>query len=148
MRFSGFKPVLKLLIGAALMFVVLAAPARPGMYRHAGTFTLPFDAQWGLVKLSPGTYSLDIEEGRNFQVILRQGTHNVGIITPESGYSLDHTDLQASLLCVRRGSTFSVRTLRLPTVGTFCYSTPKSKNHTVAQQPELIQNVPITVAGK
>lgn len=130
------------------MFAVLAVPARPKSYRHAGTFALPFDAQWGLVKLSAGTYSIDIEDGSNFQVILSQGTHYVGIILPESGYSLDKSDVQPSLVCVRHDSTFSVRALRLPAVGTFYYSMPKSKNRTVAQQPELIQNVPITLEGK
>jgi hypothetical protein len=148
MRFRGAKPVLKLLLGAALAVAVLAIPAHSQGYGRSGTFTLPFDAQWGLAKLSAGTYSFDVEDAMNFQVILRQGTRYVGIVVPQSGFSRDdQANLHASLLCVRHGSSFSVRALRMPGLGTFYYSTPKQKNQTVAQKPELIQDVAVTLAG-
>lgn len=150
MRSFGAKGVLKLLFAAALAFAVLAVPARP--QSHAGsrlTFTLPFDAQWGLVKLSAGTYSFSLDDAYHaHQVLISQGTHYVGIV-PYSEFSDEKkADLQASLLCVRHDSAFSVRALRLPEVGTFYYAVPKQKNKTVAQTPELIQDVPVILGGK
>lgn len=149
MKFLGSKPVLKLLFGAVLMLVVLAVPARPQAYLSSGTFSLPFDAQWGSVKLPAGTYSFDVEDAiHSHQVLVRQGIRYVGIV-PQSEFSDDNkTNLQASLLCVRHGSSFSVRALRLPEIGTYYYATPKQKNQTVAQKPELIQDVPVILGGK
>lgn len=151
MRSFGAKEVMKLLFAAALTFAVLAVPARPQSYAGSRslTFTLSFDAQWGLVKLSAGTYSFTLDDAIHaHQVILSQGTRYVGIVPYAEFSDEKKANLQPSLLCVRHDSTFSVRALRLPQLGTFYYSVPKDKNKTVAQSPELIQDVPVILGGK
>lgn len=147
----GARKVLKLLFAAALTFAVLAVPARPQSYAGSGklTFTLPFDAQWGFVKLPAGNYSFTVGDSLNaHQVILTQGTRYIGIVSQTEFSDDNKANLQPSLLCVRHDSTFSVRALRLPELGTFYYPVAKQKNKTVAQSPELIQDVPVILSGK
>ena len=149
MKFLGPKPVLKLLFCAVLMSVVFAVPAHTQWYSASGTFNLPFDAQWGQVKLSAGTYSFVVDDAlHNNRIILRQGTHYMGFISRSEFSDDNKANLQPALLCVRHDSSFTVRALRLPEIGTYYYFMSKQKNQTVAQKPELIQDVPVLLGGK
>lgn len=147
MRSSGRK-VLKLLLASAVLFAIFAVPAH-AQGAVSGTFTLPFDAQWGQLKLPAGTYSFDIQDTLRFhQIIVLQGTKIVGLVSPSEISHEDEANLHPSLLCVRHNANFFVRALRLPQLGTLYYKGEKEKPLTVAQAPELIQDVPITVSGK
>ncbi len=148
MSITGPRSISKFLFGIALLVAIFVAPARSQNYVKGGTFTLPFEARWGQVMLPAGTYSFLLAGGYNSQIIIQQGTRYRGIVPVFDFSGRDAKKLEhGSLLCVRHNATYSVRALNLPEKGTFYFPVSKDKNQTVAQAPELIQSVPVVVAG-
>jgi hypothetical protein len=148
MSVTGPRSTWKFLFGTALLLAIFVAPARSQNYVQAGSFTLPFEARWGQVKLPAGTYSFLVDAAHN-EVIILQGTRSLGIaIVSELAWHDAGKFEKPSMLCVRHDSTYSVRALKLPAEGTLYFFPPKDKNRTVTQAPELIQSVPVTVAGQ
>ncbi len=151
MKMSDSKAFLKYLIAgllaATLLAGVLSAQSAP---LASGTFTLPFGAQWGALKLAPGTYSFSVNSGGNTYVIhVNQGLQAVGVVLTSSFSSKDAPTLQnASLLCVHNAATCSIGALKMPLVGVFYFNLPQSARTQLAQTPDMIDNVPVLFAKK
>lgn len=87
----------------------------------SGTFTLPFDAQWGRMTLPAGDYSLyygHVSSGGSYlvEVAGEKGTSHRGFILPIPGgdrvSSSDNT-----LICIREGDKGYIRELRMGLIG-------------------------------
>jgi|GEM_PF-467356 hypothetical protein len=110
---------------AVVVFALSATGARaqgPALTvtNFSGTFTLPFNAQWGRVALPAGEYSLYY--GSNFG-----GTKYVEIVAKErgslhvlllAGAPIDVSpNAKNALVCVREGNIGIVRALEMPQIG-------------------------------
>lgn len=115
-----------------------------------GRFTLPFEAKWGRAVLPPGDYSfsLDHESVPNILTV-RNARRNVALLVPR-GHDHLKPSKENSLILIRHGSQSVVRMLKLGSIGeAYSYPVPKGEKSTqMAQGPQLMQRVPVTVAGE
>lgn len=145
------KTVLRILLvgllATAAMTAVSVAQSAPVA---SGSFTLPFAAKWGSLNLNPGTYSFAVQRGGNTYVVhVEQGNRGVGFILPAEFSSRESSQLdEASLLCVRHAGTCSVGALKMPQVGVLYFNAPNFEKAQVAQQPNLIERLPVLLAKK
>lgn len=73
----------------------------------------------------------------------------MAMITANGGRTRGKVAGPSALIIVRRGRTGFVRALRLAEVGaTLEYQPPKGERQMLAQAPELIQRIPLSVSGK
>ena len=117
---------------------------------YTGSFDLPFDAKWNNVSLPAGRYSLAVDQANyNGRVLLRRGTRAVGVLLPEqfSSDKADHIE-KAELVCIRHSGALLIRTLNLPNRGRFYYFTPKDLQAHLIATPQLVQEIPVSTAGK
>ena len=139
----------------ALMVGLLAATAwSTASYSQSATvtsgkFTLDFNAQWGKLDLQPGTYSFAVNaENSAYIVTVKQGVQNKGFVLSSSFSSADQSGSQdEALLCVRRSGECSVGALKMPT-GVFYFNMPGIQKAQLAQQPDLVERVPVLYAQK
>lgn len=142
----------KSILGLALGVVIAIAAIMPGLQAGpatTGQFKLTFDAQVGKMALPTGDYTFSVDRSAgSFGVVYvyREGKA-VGIAVPQV---LDHQGqgMNAELLCVRHDGKVTVRGLRLPSLGTYYFQMPKNMKTLVAQQPQLIETVPVQVSGE
>jgi hypothetical protein len=102
------------------------------------------------LNLNAGTYSFDIERGGiNYTVQVEQGDRAVGFILP-AGFSApgDSKLGEAALLCVRHAGTCSIGALKMPQFGVLYFNAPQFSKSLVAQQPNLIERLPVLLAKK
>ena len=143
------KAVLKFLVVAFLAGTVMAAASFAQSAPVAtGTFSLPFSAQWGGLNLGPGTYSFAVNHGGNSYVVhVQQGTRAVGMVMTSVFSSKDMPELEDSaLLCVRHSGSCSVGALKMSQVGVFYFNVPQASKTLAAQQPDLIERLPVMFA--
>ncbi len=115
-----------------------------------GTFTLPFEAKWGMATLPAGDYEfkLDTASGPHIATV-RQGQRTLAMIMANAGSTRGKVAGPSALIIVRRGRTGFVRALRLAEVGaTLEYLPPKGERQLLAQGPVLIQRIAVSVSGK
>lgn len=114
----------------------------------SGSFTLPFAAQWGKLNLNPGTYSFAVQRGGNTYVIhVERDNRAVGFILPTEFSSREGSQFdEASLLCVRHSGTCSIGALKMPQFGVLYFQAPEFSKAQVAQQPNLIERLPVLLA--
>jgi hypothetical protein len=141
------------ILWAALVTVIAIGAIVPGLQAGpstAGRFTLPFDAQWAGTALTTGDYtiSLDRSFGSYGSIVVRRGREVVGMELPQTLDSHENHSLSPALLCIRHDGMVTVRALRLPNVGTFYFPMPKNLQTLVAQQPQLIETVPVQMNGE
>jgi hypothetical protein len=129
----------------------------------AGTFTLPFEAQWGRTILPVGEYSL--QYGRPFAdaplVVEIQGKEKGSphvFVLPQGTGSASTT--KGALMCVREGNAGIVRRLEMPAIGkSVNFAMPrgaklmaqngKHNGYTqLAEAPMLIQRIALTAEKK
>jgi hypothetical protein len=113
--------------GALLMFLVLAARGARAQSlvstQFAGTFTLPFVAQWGPMTLPPGEYKLyyGAQNKAGTYVVEIRGEeklpHGVVFVWGRDGVKATKN----SLVCVLKGNKGYVRALGLPAIGESAY---------------------------
>lgn len=129
----------------------------------AGTFTLPFGAQWGHLTLPPGEYTLQYGQ------LFARGTYAVAVAGEEKGsphglilirQRSDPSETGNSLICIRAGNKRYVRGLELAEIGvSVSFALPRdvdlmanqrshNGNTQIAQAPMLIQPVPVKPSGK
>jgi hypothetical protein len=155
------------LAGLSVVFFALSATgARAQSLKTphiSGTFTLPFNAQWGPVTLPAGEYKLYY--GRLYdggpalvEVIGKENRSPHAFILPQG--ASDATATKSALVCVREGNAGVIRALELPQIGEalnfrmprhtqlMAHQSKGSKNIELAQGPMLIQRIPITLAQK
>jgi hypothetical protein len=141
------------IVWAALVAVIAIGAIASGLQAGPsaeGRFKLPFDAQAGKTTLSTGNYTFSVDRADGLYGLIRvyRGTESVGIMVPQELDSYHGQRGQAALLCIRHDGKVTVRALRLPNVGTFYFEMPKDLKTLVAQQPQLIETVPVQVSGE
>jgi hypothetical protein len=120
-----------------------------------GTFTLPFEAHWGLATLPPGEYSFKINTEYSPYTVRIDGKNGAAFVYA-AGVSTENADGRSELIVVRSGSKVIVRALRLAHVASsqitkplvFTYVMPSGERQFMAQGPHLIQRLPVLVASK
>ena len=138
------------ILWVALSAVIAIGAIVPGLKAGPsaeGRFKLPFDAQAGKMTLQTGAYTFSVDRAAGSYGLVRvyRGTESVGIMVPQELDSFHGQSQNAALLCIRHDGKVTVRALRLPNVGTYYFQMPKDLKTLVAQQPELIETVPVQV---
>ena len=115
----------------------------------AGQFTLPVETRWGTAVLPPGDYSFRLPSPALPAVVTVSGQRKKVMIMADAGISEHGVSERSSLTLIRIGEKAFVRSFDLGHLGTTLYYRPrKAQGAPMAQQPELIQRVPVTVATK
>lgn len=139
-------------LGVALGAVIACAVVAPRLQARAavqGKFTLTFDAKWGKVSLPAGNYTLAINHYSSMAtVVISQSGRNVGIALPEIFDYTENKSKTAELVCIRHNGMVTIRELRVPQVGTYYFPLPKNLTLMAAQQPEMIETVPLQPVGE
>ncbi len=154
------------LAGLSLMLLALGATGAKGQgsnsTRFAGTFTLPFEAQWGKMTLPAGDYTLqyDMNEIGHGLVVVRgtaKGSPYGSIIAGPLG---ETSAKQNAIICVRNGNALIVRSLEMPAIGeSVLFRMPRGAKlaaHNgqrggytqLAEGPMLIERIPLTLSAK
>ncbi len=79
--------------------------------------------------------------------VYREGK-TLGIVMPQALDRYKGEGLNPELLCIRHDGKVTVRAMRLPGVGTYYFQMPNNLKTLVAQQPQLIETVPVQVNGE
>ena len=151
---------------SVVVFALCAAGARAQSLRtthFAGTFTLPFEAQWGRVALPAGEYRLAYgrlyEGGVKMVEIVGKENSTPHVLILTRGVT-DTSAKKSALVCIREGDTVIVRVLEMPQIGeSVDFAMPPGtklmanrsdgkKNALMAEGPKLLQRIPITLASK
>lgn len=154
------------LAALSVMLLALGAAGAKGQSfystRFAGSFTLPFEAQWGKMTLPAGDYTLQYgmhEYGHGLVVV--RGTANgspQGMIL--AGPVGETSAGKNAIVCIREGSSLIVRSLEMPVIGeSVNFAMPpgvrlmarngKHSGYTqLAEAPMLIQRIPVTLNTK
>ena len=140
------------ILWAALAAVIAIGAIASGLQAGSsgeGRFKLPFDAQVGKMTLPTGDYTFSVDRAAGSYGLIRvyQGTESVGIMVPQELDSY-HGRQHAALLCIRHDGKVTIRALRLPNIGTYYFQLPKDLKTLVAQQPQMIETVPVQVSGE
>jgi hypothetical protein len=149
-----------------VVFALGATGARAQSIRttnFAGTFTLPFEAQWGSTILPVGEYSLYygrlFEGGPAMVEVVGKENRNPHAFILAQGVS-DARAAKSALVCVREGNAGIVRALELPQLGeAVSFKMPRhtqlmarqpngNRNVEIAGGPMLIQRIPVTLRQK
>lgn len=143
----------KSVLGIALGTVIAIAAIMPGLQAGpatAGRFKLPFDAQLGKTALPTGDYTLSIDRsvGSYGEVLVYREGQAMGIAIPQTLNRYEGQGESPVLLCIRHDGKVTIRALRLPNVGTYYFQMPKGLQTLMAQQPRLIETVPVQVSGE
>ncbi|HEY6903146.1 MAG TPA: hypothetical protein VI216_02480 [Candidatus Acidoferrales bacterium] len=141
------------ILWAALVAVIAIGAIASGLQAgpsEEGRFKLPFDAQVGKMTLQTGdyTFSVDRADGSYGLIRVYRGTESLGIMVPQELDSFHGQFGHAALLCIRHDGKVTVRALRLPNIGTFYFEMPKDLQTLLAQQPQMIETVPVQVSGE
>jgi hypothetical protein len=131
---------------AALMLIAPGLQAGPAAQDR---FNLPFDVQWGKMTLPTGAYTLSIDRfSMSGKVLISQGSKGIEMVLPQTFDYTQNQSKKAELVCIRHDGVVTVRALRLPQVGTFYFSLPKSLRTMMAEQPQMIETVSLAVSGE
>jgi hypothetical protein len=161
---------LTILAGLSVMLFALGATgakAESGpslsITNFAGTFTLPFEAQWGNMTLPAGDYSLYYGEplGNGFYMVEvvghAKGSPHGRISVAVNGRASVAKD---SLICIREGNSLVVQRLEMPELGkSVTFAMPhgtqlvahngRRNGYTqLAEAPMLIQRIPIAMNAR
>jgi len=116
---------------------------------YRGSFTLPVEARWGNVVLSPGEYSFTLDNGTISGIVSVRGETGraVGYLRSE-GISDRQSFDRSELVLVRSGENYTIRALRLADLGiTMEYSVPKAERQFIVQGPQLLERIPVAMGG-
>jgi hypothetical protein len=143
----GFN-LLKVTLYAALAAGISIGTASAQNVIH-GKFTLPFEARWGTALLLPGDYTFQLNTAkRPYIVAVRQGEQSVVMAMAQAAEQGD-TSGRSALVTVRAGGKYRIWTLRLAEAGlTLDYTPTKPERSVLAEEPVLIQRVPVLTASK
>jgi hypothetical protein len=115
-----------------------------------GTFTLPFEARWGLATLPAGEYSFQLDPYVSPYTVTIRGAGRSALVMARYASDRKLSD-NSQLLIVRSGGKAQIHALQLvgPQLGVvFFYALPKGERNYLAQAPQLIQRVPILMASR
>ena len=134
------------LLALALLAMSLAQTSASAQGFKA-SFTLPVATRWGLATLPAGKYfvTVDSQAFPSIAVIEGEGVHVLVMASVIDGGAATGP---SKLVIARSGGRARVCSLYVETFGlTFRYPPPKS-GWLVAQTPELIERLPVTLGGK
>ncbi len=143
-RFKSVRIVLLAVLAIGLSAAV--ASARD----YEGKFTLPFEARWGSAVLPAGDYTFNVDPDVSpYILVLRHNLKDVAFIPAAFVVSRGDDPGSSALIAVRSGGKYRIRILRLKEAGAiFGYNVPKAERQFIAQAPELLQRIPVSVRGK
>lgn len=145
---SAWKWFAATLMAGAIALAAIAPRVHAAPVAAQGQFTLPFEAHWGKVALQTGDYTFSVNHvTMNGEVTLYRGTQAMGIMRPETFEGSGQPGQNPELLCIRHDGKITIRALRLSS-GTFYFALPTDLKVLVAQQPQLIETLPIQVSGE
>jgi hypothetical protein len=132
------------------VFVFLASAASAQSQVCQGKFTLPVSVRWGTAVLQAGDYTFSLDSATLHSVlIVRADSGQSAVFVRARSYSDHVTSENSSLLIVRSGGKATIRRLHLKEAGMdFFYGPTKGEAPMIAQEPELIQRVPVLLASK
>jgi hypothetical protein len=145
---SQMKYIALLLLAASLSVGMASAQHDPAVYH--GKFTLPIEALWGSTVLPAGDYTFTVQSTTlpSFVTIRQESRGTAASMIMAQGVAQRSSSDQSALIVIRSAGTGVVRSLRLAELGLeFQYATPKGVT-LVAQRPELLQQIRVSVAGK
>ena len=136
-----------------LLLAVLAAGLSASLARaqeYEGKFTLPFEARWGLAVLPAGDYTFRVNPSEApCMVLVSQGRQGVAFIMANGGANRGEVAGSSALIAVRSAGSYRIRALQLAEVGVVLeYMPPKAERQILAQQPVLLQRLPMIAAVK
>jgi hypothetical protein len=142
-----------LTIAALAMACIFVATANAQQMVKDAHFTLPFKAEWADTVLPPGDYTLSVSLIANrgiplYRVTFAGAGQSKSILGPKPlGPRVGE---ESMLVAASSGGRYSIRALHLPTADLILtFPAPKTREQTViAQAPEVIQSVPVLIAGK
>ncbi|HET9179189.1 MAG TPA: hypothetical protein VFQ24_12600 [Terriglobia bacterium] len=154
------------LVGLSLALFALSSVGARGQGVHtthfAGTFTLPFEAQWGKMTLPAGDYTLQydtLDNGAGLVVV--QGTDKGSPQGMVLAGPRDHASApNNAIVCIREGNALVVRSLEMPAISeSVRFNLPRGAKlvaHNgnrggytqLAEAPMLIQRIPVTLNTK
>jgi len=141
------RMVRNLVLALASAFIIAGvANAQAPVYR--GTFTLPFEAEWGNTTLAAGDYTFTIDSLRGPATVkIEQGKRNVALVMSQGSQFADSK--ASALIVARSGGRARIVALHAAELGTdFLYGTPKAEGQALASAPQLIQRIPLLTNGK
>ena len=143
----------KSILWGALTAVLAIAAIMPGLQAgpsEAGRFKLSFSMRMGKTALPAGdyTFSLDRSAGSYGTIVVYREGQALGIMIPQTLDRFQGQGENPALLCIRHDGKVTVRALRLPNVGTYYFEVPKELKTLLAQQPQLIEAVPVQMNGE
>jgi hypothetical protein len=112
-------------------------------------FTLPFEARWGQSILPPGNYSFTLDTTAVSGRIFLLNAEGKAVFVPNNtATSTGKRSEHSELIITRRGAKATVRALHLGDRGvTLYYVPPKGEPTVIAEAPDLIQRLSISMAG-
>ncbi len=123
-----------------------ARASGPAVYK--GKFTLTKEARWGLATLPAGDYSFMLDSQSLGGVVAVRGENQSALIMLQ-GSDETSSAAHSALVLTRSNGSARVVSMHLAELGKdFYFAVPKAEQQILAQGPELIQRVPIAVAGK
>jgi hypothetical protein len=132
----------------AICFNAALAAAQDAGAVYRGSFHLPFEARWGTAVLPPGDYTLALNSTTVPSMVTVRGEKTA--IMVQAQLMARHTGSDRSaLVLVRRAKKGVVRSLYLAEMEiAFHYGLPKEERPVLAQGPQLIQRIPVTMTGR
>ena len=110
-----------------------------------GSFTLPFEARWGLATLAPGEYSFNLDRAHGSLQLYREA-RPVAMIYSQAAN--EKTSTRAVLMVVRGENSATIRELSLPDAGMVFYYAPHQAKRGSAQEERLTsQWIPLAVTA-
>ena len=154
------------LAGLSLVLFTMGATGARGQVIYSthftGTFTLPFEAQWGAMTLPSGDYTLQYgTQDNGHGLVVVRGTAKgspYGMIL--AGPVGDVSATRNAIVCVRKGNALLVRALEMPAIGeSVAFRMPRGvrlmanrrngrTNTRPAEASTLIQLVPVRLNEK
>ncbi len=114
-----------------------------------GTFTLPFEVQWGTAVLPAGNYKIEHNSLRRTDMVTVSGEGKAVMTVPASQSFEADRSAKSALVLARVNGKAVVRALVLSEIEMeFTYAWPKGKRVLVAEGPILIQRIPVTRTGR
>jgi hypothetical protein len=143
-----WRTICGVLLGVVMACAMFAPRLQAGPAPQ-GKFTLPLEAQWGKTTLAAGDYTLSIENHTSMATIwIAHEGRNVSVILSQSLDYRQNTSKNAELVCIRHDGVLTVRELRIPKVGTYYFNLPKNLKVFMAEQPQMIETLPVQSVGE
>ncbi len=141
---SIFRTVRIVLLGVVAM---LGSASLLSAVEYQGKFTLPFEVRWGKATLPAGDYTFKLNMDVHPYTVKVTGKDGA-VFVPADGTYNDEVSGRSEFIVVRQRGTGIIRALRLAREGlVFTYRLPKGQLQLMAEDPLLIQRIPITIIG-